>query len=300
VPSWGIIGSESNKEPRVRITKAVVTAAARNQHTLPLHTLFDRDGVQKSVLAIVVEEALRAGIEEIAVVVCPGDEEAFSESAGEHASRLRFIPQERPLGYGHAIYCARDFVGDTPFLHMVGDHVYVGGAKGCAQQLVEAAAVHSCSISGVQPTREHQLPFFGTIGGQRVPGVRDLYQIERVAEKPTPTVAEQSLMVPGLRAGHYLCFFGLHVLTPTVMELLARRIEEAAGGTVDFSPVLNELAQREKYLALEVEGRRYRVDVRYGLVTAQLALALSGQDREEVLTTLVELLAQRELDRSAG
>ncbi|HZO88331.1 MAG TPA: sugar phosphate nucleotidyltransferase [Chthonomonadaceae bacterium] len=281
----------------MKTTKAVITAAARKQRTLPLQTLIDRDGEQKSVLCIIVEEALRAGIEDICVVLYPGDEEAYREAAGDHAGRLRFVPQREPLGYGHAIYCAREFVGDAPFLHMVGDHVYVSGdGKGCALQLVEAAEAHACSVSGVQPTRENLLPYFGAVGGQRVPGTKSLYQIERVLEKPTPTEAEQSLMVPGLRAGHYLCFFGMHVLTPTVMEILERHVAaQGKQGGIQLSPVLAELAERERYLALEAQGRRYPVDVRYGLLTAQLALALSGQDREEVLTGLLELLAQREL-----
>jgi UTP--glucose-1-phosphate uridylyltransferase len=74
----------------------------------------------------------------------------------------------------------------------------------------------------VQPTRESLLPLFGAVGGQRIKGTNDLFQVERVIEKPTPTEAEQSLLVPGLRAGNYLCFFGMHVLSPLVMELLER------------------------------------------------------------------------------
>jgi UTP--glucose-1-phosphate uridylyltransferase len=148
----------------------------------------------------------------------------------------------------------------------------------------------------VQATRENQLPYFGVVGGQRVKGRMDLYQIERVVEKPTPTEAEQSLLVPGLRAGHYLCFFGMHILTPGVMELLHDQVHaQGRKGGVQLSPVLARLAQMEQYLALETRGKRYPVDVRYGLLTAQLALALSGRDRDEVLSGLCELLAQREL-----
>jgi UTP--glucose-1-phosphate uridylyltransferase len=115
-----------------------------------------------------------------------------------------------------------------------------------------------------------------------------------VIEKPTPTEAELRLIVPGLRAGHYLCFFGMHVLTPTVMDILAQLVAEAGDrGGVTLSSALAALAAREKYLALEEHARRYDVGVKYGLLTAQLALAFSGRDREEVLAQLVELLAQR-------
>ncbi len=282
----------------MHITKAVITAAGRKQRTLPLQTLIDRDGVQKSVLRIIVEEALRAGVEEICVVVCPGDEAPYAEAAGDHAGRLRFVQQKAPLGYGHAVYCAKGFVNDEPFLHLVGDHLYVSrGAKGCAQQLVEVAQAESCAVSAVQASRERLLPYYGTVGGRRVPGHQNLYLIDDVIEKPTPTEAEQRLMVPGLRAGHYLCFFGMHVLTPLVMEILERRVAEAGdAGSVDLSGALAELARRERYLALEAQGWRYDVGVRYGLLTAQLALALSGKDRDEVLSQMLELLALRELN----
>ena len=228
-------------------------------------------------------------------MVCPGDEEAFRAAAGEHADRLQFVTQNEPRGYGHAVFCARDFVKDQPFLHMIGDHIYISNSgNSCAEQLVAAAESNACAVSGVQPTRETLLPFFGAVGGQRVKGTQDLFLVDQVIEKPTPTQAEQTLLVPGLRTGHYLCFFGMHILTPLVMELLDRQLT-ASRGPVLLSPVLNELARHERYLALESHGRRYPLDVRYGLLTAQVALALSGQDREEVLAGLCELLAQRQL-----
>lgn len=281
----------------MKITKAVITAAGRKQRTLPLQTLIDRDGTEKSVLGIILEEVLRAGVEEICVVVHPGDETAYAAVAGDHAGRLHFVYQETPLGYGHAIYCAKAFVGADPFLHLVGDHLYVSrGETGCARQLVEIAQTEVCAVSAVQATRESLLPYYGTVGGRRVAGRSDLYRLETVIEKPTPTEAEQRLIVPGLRAGHYLCFFGMHVLTSTVFDILGQHIESAGTqGGVTLSAALAELAQREQYLALEIHDWRYDVGVKYGLLTAQLALALSGQDRDEVLSKLLELLAGREL-----
>lgn len=281
----------------MKITKAVITAAGRKQRTLPLQTLIDRDSAEKSVLGIIVEETLRAGVEEICVVVRPGDEAAYAAVAGDHAGRLHFVQQQDSLGYGHAIYCAKEFVGGDPFLHLVGDHLYVSRTEmGCAQQLVDVAQAENCAVSAVQATRESMLPYYGAVGGSRVPGRADLYRVETVIEKPTPTTAEQRLIVSGLRAGHYLCFFGMHVLTPTVLDILGRQIEAAgAAGGVTLSSALAELAQREQVLALEKQDWRYDVGVKYGLLTAQLALALNGQDRDEVLSRLLELLAVREL-----
>jgi UTP--glucose-1-phosphate uridylyltransferase len=279
----------------MRIAKAVITAAAPYQRRLPLQTLVDRDGCVKSVLQIIAEEALSAGVEDIAVVVCPGDEEDYAESAGGAAARLQFVPQDQPRGYGYALWCARSYVGDAPFLHFVSDHLYVGRApRRAAQVLVETAAAESCSVSAVQATRENMLAYYGTVGGRRVPQREGLYEIERVIEKPTPTEAEQTLLVPGLRAGHYLCFFGMHVLTPAVMELLDEEVRApAVPGPIHLSTALARLSGREKHLALELPGRRYNVGVTYGLFMAQLALALEGDRRQEVLAQMVELLAER-------
>lgn len=281
----------------MKVTKAIITAAARNQRALPLQTLVDRDGAQKSVLRIIAEEAVRAGVDDICVIVCPGDEAAYTASAGDVPARLTFIPQHEPLGYGHAIYCARDFVGDQPFLHLVGDHLWVSHTtQGCAEQLLDVAEAEACAVSAVQASRETLLPHFGAVGGRRVQGRQDLYTVEDVIEKPTPTEAEQRLLAPGLRAGHYLCFFGMHVLSPTVMAILAHQVAEG-GRNVQLSPALAELASKERYLALERRWWRYDVGEQYGLLTAQLALALSGKDREAVLSRLLELLAQRAMQQ---
>jgi UTP--glucose-1-phosphate uridylyltransferase len=285
----------------VKITKAVITAAAEAQRALPLQTLIDRDGEEKTVLRIIVEQALTAGMEEICVVTWPGDEARYAQAVGKHAGHTRFIAQPLPLGYGHAIYCARAFTGGEPFLHLVGDHLYVSStASSSARSLVELAEAEQCAASAVQPTRENLLPNFGAVGGRRVAGSNGVYRVDTVIEKPTPTEAEQRLIVPGMRAGYYLCFFGVHVLTPAVMEILERRIEEGSRAGLTLSAVLAELARREQYLAVEATGRRYDLGVRYGLLSAQLALALSGSERTEVLANLCELLADRELASTAA
>jgi UTP--glucose-1-phosphate uridylyltransferase len=279
----------------MRIRKAVITAASRGQRTLPLQTLIDRDGQQKSVLTILLEEIVRARIDEICVVVLPGDEVPYAQVAGEHAGRLRFVAQTEPAGYGHAVLCARSFTGNDPFLHLVGDHLYIGnGEKALSERLVEVAEAEECSVSAVQATRESLLPYFGAVGGSKAHGRQGQYRVDLVLEKPTPTQAEQQLIVPGLRAGHYLCFFGMHVFTPAVMDILSRLDATRNGQSLSLSAALAELAGREQYIALELGGRRYDVGARYGLLWAQLALALSGQDKEEVLARLIELFATRE------
>lgn len=281
----------------MKLKKAVITAAGKGQRTLPLQTLVDRDGVQKSALQVIIEEILSAGINDICIVVQPGDQTTYASAAGEHARRLQFVEQGNPMGYGHAIYCAKPFTGEDAFLHLVGDHLYVSRDKHttCAQQLAEVAAAEDCAVSAVQATREFLLPNYGVAGGKRLAGTTPLYAIDTVIEKPTPTQAEQSLIVSGLRAGYYLCFFGMHVLTPGLMDILGQQVNAMPDNNknIQLSGALGELCRRERTLAFEVHGQRYDIGVKYGLLTAQLALALDGNDRAEVLTQLVELLAQK-------
>jgi len=285
----------------MQIKKAVITVAGPNQRTLPMQTLFDQSGNERSVLSFIVGEALSAGISQICLVVRPGDEDAYSKLIEKDAVRVTFACQSEPRGYAHALYCARDFAGDEPFLHLVGDHIYVsGGGHGCAARVVEAASLAGCAISAVQVTRENLLLLYGAVGGQPIAGKPGFYRVDTVIEKPSLTLAEQHLVVPGLRSAQYLCFFGMHVLTPAIFDILSTMLGNPAIGRISLSSALAVLAEREQYLAMVQNGQRFDVGVKYGLFTAQLALALNGQDRDDVLAQLLTVLASREMITTRG
>jgi UTP--glucose-1-phosphate uridylyltransferase len=275
------------------VQKAVITAADPRKRKLPLQTLIDKNGLEKTFLELLIEEVVAAGIHDIGVVVVPGDEVSYGQAIGEHARNVAFIHQDEPLGYGHALYCAHDFTGSEAFLHLVGDHLYVNrGDDAAARHVVEFAKKQGCAVSTVQATREHLITRFGVVGGKRLQGTTDVYQVERVIEKPTPTEAEQKLLVPGLRAGSYLCFFGMHVLTGSLMEILGDQLEGDQRYSV--SAALNLLARSEQYLALEKDDLRYDLGEKYGLLKAQLALALHGTERDRILNELVGFFATKD------
>lgn len=271
--------------------KAVITAAAPAQHHILDQTLITHDGKRTRMIEFLLE--LVDGVaDQTAFIIPAGSSDAYRPLLDETGQRVVLIEQKEPQGYAHAIFAAREFVGNNSFLHMVGDHFYLAGkqpAKTLVESLVEIHRRQSCSVSAVQPTRESLLPYFGAIGGKAVPNDGPkLYQIDKVIEKPTPTEAERELWAAGLRQGHYLCFFGMHVFTPTVMDILAERF--AAGErTPSFSQALGILAKRERYLAAILPGSRIDIGSKYGLLQAQLALGLGGPDREEVLSMLLEL-----------
>ena len=273
--------------------KAVVTAASPTEYHLPLQTLVDSEGVAKTALAIILDDLFASGIDSAAVVIYPGTRDIFLRATGEHADRLTLIEQEAPRGYGHAVWSAQEFTGDDPFVLLVGDHLYLSNdGPSCVSQMLKVAAGHEGCISAVNPTHESQLRYYGAVAASRAPASPSLFEVHDVIEKPTPTLAEQELIVPGLRAGNYLCFFGMHLLTSRVMEHLGQevtRIEE--GQKLGLSPTLAVIAAEKKYLAVELAGQRFNIGERYGLLRAQLSLALAGPHRDEVLTDIIEITA---------
>src|SRR5919202_1582107 len=167
----------------MKVRKAVITAAARGERLYPVADtiqkamlpVIDIDGLHKPVIQAIAEEAFLSGIEEICVVCAPGDGERYINAftslrdnlvksfksvdwAKEEADkiynlirRVQFTEQPEPLGYGHAVYCAKEFVNDEPFLLLLGDYLYVSNLtnKRCASQLIELAMQENCSVSAV-------------------------------------------------------------------------------------------------------------------------------------------------------
>lgn len=273
--------------------KAVVTAASPAESHLPLQTLVDPEGVSRPALEILLDDLFAAGLESAAVVIQPGTREAYLRAAGPHAGRLTLIEQTEPRGYGHAVWTARDYTGDDPFVLLVGDHLFLSRREeSCVGQLLAVAEKHDGCVSGVQATHESQLHLYGTVGGRRVPSAPSVLEVATMVEKPTPTLAEQDLFISGLRAGNYYCFFGIHALTPAVMRRLDHEVAALADdGTLGLTPTLAAMARSEKYLAVEIDGQRFNIGERYGLLRAQLSLALAGPHRDEVLTLLIGITA---------
>lgn len=316
----------------MRIKKAVITAAARGERLYPVADtiqkamlpIIDIDGLHKPVIQIIAEEAFSSGIEELCVICAPGDGERYlsafaslrdnlvksfkgvdwakeeAEKIDQLLSRVQFAEQEEPLGYGHAVYCARDFVNNEPFLLLLGDYLYVSNLlqKRCAAQLIELASLENCSVSAVNPTIEHQIGRYGTLTGKQLAGSAGVYQIDKIIEKPSLSVAELELQTPGLRVGYYLCFFGMHVFTPAIFDILEKHVARD-GSNILLTPALQELAETDKYLAQEVKGNRYDLSKKLGWLQAQIALGLAGQAHDETLTSMVDLLAEANSRKSS-
>ncbi|MFC1641297.1 sugar phosphate nucleotidyltransferase [Myxococcota bacterium] len=274
--------------------KAVIPMAGPAHWDLPLQQITTGEGRTEHVAALHIEELLAAGVGQVALVTRPGSRPLFLQLTERFGDSVVLIEQPEPRGFGHAVLCAERWVGGEPFLLQVCDHVFITyAAESCTRQLMAVALREGCCVSAVQATRESQLPYFGAIGGQRIGGQEPLYLVETLLEKPTPTVAEERCLVSGLRLGTYLAFFGVHALTPSVfVQLHAHQATLRKGEHLGLTESLAEVALREKYLALEVAGHRVDLEGPFGLLRAQLALALHGPRRDEVLALILEEVAK--------
>jgi UTP--glucose-1-phosphate uridylyltransferase len=321
----------AGKEIRVaKVRKAVITAAGKGTRQYPASTavqkemfpMVDRDGLTKPVIQIIGEEAIDSGIEEICIITQPGEEAAYrdyfrrldddmvksfrgkdwaileSEKLGAFGERLHFAEQHSPEGFGHAVYQAREFVGDEPFLLLLGDHVYISDIKDrCARQLIKIYEQYLLeAVTGVQPTLEKMLHLFGTIRGNPIEPARGIYKAELIVEKPSIERARGELVTPGLPAGNYLAHFGMHVFGPRIFDSLEYLIKNdlREKGEIQLTAAQEHLRQNsDKYWCVVTQGQRYDTGIPYGLMETQLALALNGVHRTEICEAIARILAMQ-------
>jgi UTP--glucose-1-phosphate uridylyltransferase len=313
-----------------KVRKAVITAAGRGTRQYPASTavqkemfpLVDRDGLTKPVIQIIGEEAIDSGIEQICIVTQPGEERLYreyfrrldddmvkafrgkdwaileSEKLGAFGERLHFAEQLAPEGFGHAVYQAKAFVGDEPFLLLLGDHVYISNtAQRCARQLIRVYEQYMLdAVTGVQPTVERLLHLFGVIRGGPVDPARGIYKAELIIEKPSIETARDRLATPGLPAGNYLAHFGMHVFSPRIFDSLEYLVRNNVRdkGEVQLTAAQEHLRQHtDKYWCVVTEGQRYDTGIPYGLMETQLALALNGVHRTEICEAIARILAMQ-------
>lgn len=311
-----------------KVRKAVITAAGRGTRMYPassavqkeMFPLVDRDGLTKPVIQIIGEEAIDSGIEEICIITQPGEEKLYreyfrrldddmvksfrgkdwaileSEKLAEFGERLHFAEQHSPEGFGHAVFQARKFVGDDPFLLLLGDHIYISDIKDrCARQLIRVYEQYMADVvTGVQPTVERLLHLFGVLRGQPIDPAKGIFKAELIVEKPSVELAREKLVTPGLPAGNYLAHFGMHVFTPRIFDsleyLIKNNIREK--GEIQLTAAQEHLRQSiDKYWCVIAQGQRYDTGIPYGIMETQLALALNGVHRAEICEAIARILA---------
>ncbi len=269
------------------VTKAVVPAAGLGTRHFPashavkkeLFPVVGPDGVARALFHYHLIELAAAGIERVCVVVQPGDEKPIRDylagpdaaylkrlakypALAAEAERMRafndvvtFAVQHEQEGYGHAVYQSRAFAAGDPVLLCLGDHLFRGGHR----ELI-AAAGHGRSVSAVNRIGPADLKGFGTIAGRRRPGEGRLIDVSLIIEKPDVATARAKLRVDGLAEDEFLGWFGMHLLTPGIYDVLGRMIRDDVRDSGEFQLTRAQELQRQQdgYLALEMtDARRF-------------------------------------------
>jgi len=278
--------------PQQKVHKAVIPAAGFGTRLFPatkatkkeLFPIVDKDGIAKPAILYIVEEAIEAGIEEVILVVQKNDLQFFQSFFREQISienynklpphfqqyshrlleigrKITFAIQENQEGFGHAVFAAREAVGDEPFLLMLGDHIYrSSNNRHCAGQLLDAYQLHGQSIVGMRRTLEEKIGNFGTITGVWLDD-GCLLNVTEFAEKPTLDYARTNLRVPGLEANEYLTVFGQYIIKPKLFDFLKEHIENNVRerGEFQLTSALDRLRQEDGFLGLVMDGQRFDI-----------------------------------------
>jgi UTP--glucose-1-phosphate uridylyltransferase len=239
-----------------KITKALIPAAGFGTRLFPatkaikkeLFPIVDRDGRAKPIVLIIIEEALSAGIEEVGIVVQKEDEKTFRDffqdppkkelfaklSAEDReycvylqeiGNKITFILQTQQEGYGHAVYCAKDWIKDEPFLLLLGDHIYRSDLKkSCAKQIVDLYHEFDKNIIGLTIMPANIIHKAGCITGTWQEN-NSLLGITQIYEKPTIEYAKRNLHTQGTNPDEFLGIFGIYALEAKIFQYLATEIE---------------------------------------------------------------------------
>jgi UTP--glucose-1-phosphate uridylyltransferase len=257
------------------LNKALIPVAGLGTRMLPISSavpkallpLVDPAGRVRPVVHFVLREAAAAGARQIVLMVAPGQEETFQaylqaarQAGDELPQEIRCVPAE-PRGFGYAVACGRPFVGDEPFMVLLGDHVQRAepGQPACAAQVAQAFRRRGgAAMIGVQPVGPDQLPLVGVTGGEPIEG--RLYRCRHFIEKPSLAQARALLATPGLPADRFLAHCGIYVFTAEIFDCLqAVAAGLAPGQELQLADAQNLLLKRrgQDHALCEVAGRAW-------------------------------------------
>jgi len=268
-----------------KVRKAVIPAAGFGTRMFPaskavkkeLFPIIDRDGRAKPIILAIVEEAIRGGIEEVGIVVQKGDRAVFSDffnSAPSYyeklspanqeycqylqdlGSKITLLIQEVQEGYGHGVYCAKEWVGNEPFLLLLGDHLYTSAIEtSCAGQMLQIYRQKNQSVIGLRPVYGSDICHYGCVSGSwESDGIVAAGQIY---EKPELNYARENLHIEGMAEDEFLAMFGMYVLEPVIFAYLEENIQNnfREKGEFQLTTCLARLRQEKGVTGYVVKGK---------------------------------------------
>lgn len=294
----------------MKIRKAIIPAAGLGTRFLPATKAMPKEMlpiVDKPTIQYIVEEAVASGIEDIIIVTGKGKraiedhfdnsfelEQNLSEKGkwdllnevrkSSEMADIHYIRQKEPRGLGHAIWCARKFIGNEPFAVLLGDDIVESDVP-CLKQMIDVYNFQKASVVGVQPVPWEEVSRYGIVDGTEI-GDR-VYQAKQLVEKP-----------PADKAPSNLAIMGRYILTPAIFDILEGQ-QEGVGGEIQLTDAISRLKETERIVAYHFDGVRHDVGEKLGFIKTTLHYALHNQElREDLLAYMADLLADKKIGLS--
>jgi len=289
----------------VKIKKAVIPAAGLGTRFLPATKAQPKEMlpiIDKPTIQYIVEEAVNSEIEEILIITGRNKraiEDHFDKNVelelelkkkgnGEllkivedisNLADIHYIRQKEPKGLGHAVYCAKTFVGNEPFAVLLGDDV-IDSEVPVLKQMIKVYEKYNCSIIGVQEVKREDAPKYGIIDAKPID--ERIYKVENLVEKPSIEEAPSNLAI-----------LGRYIITPKIFEIL-ENTKPGRGGEIQLTDALKGLLDYEVIYAYNFEGKRYDVGDKMGYLAATVEFALKREDLNgEFRNYLINLICKK-------
>lgn len=284
------------------VKKAIIPAAGLGTRFLPATKSQPKEMlpiVDKPTLQYIIEEAINSGIEEILIITGRNKksiEDHFDKSVEleleleqkgkqemlemvrdiANMVNIHYIRQKEPKGLGHAIHCAKSFIGDEPFAILLGDDI-VDNEIPCLKQLINAYDEYKTSILGVQEVAKEDTNKYGILD---VKHIEDrVYKVKDMVEKPDVDKAPSNIAI-----------LGRYIITPAIFDILENQ-EPGKGGEIQLTDALKTLGKQEAIYAYNFEGRRYDVGDKFGFLEATIDFALKRDNlRDDLLNYMEEIV----------
>jgi UTP--glucose-1-phosphate uridylyltransferase len=294
----------------MKIRKAIIPAAGLGTRFLPATKAQAKEMlpiVDKPTIQYIVEEAVASGIEEIIIIIGRGKkpiEDHFEKSyeleealLGKNQlalleqvqkiagmANIYYVHQREPKGLGHAILCAKSFIGNEPFAVLLGDDIILSETP-CLKQLTDVFEYYNSSVVGVQSVPEKDVSKYGIIKPKGSMIQPNLFNLELLVEKPKREEA------PSRNA-----IMGRYVLRPEIFDILATLSNNQGSNELQLTEAINELNKQQAVLAYNFEGNRYDIGDKVGWIKATMDFALQRDDiRDEILSYLEEVFLKENL-----
>ena len=287
-----------------KIRKAIIPAAGLGTRFLPATNAQPKEMlpiVDKPTLQYIIEECVASGIEEILIITGRNKksiEDHFDKSvelelelekSGKEEMlkmvrditdmiNIHFIRQKEPKGLGHAIHCAKTFVGDEPFAVLLGDDIVYNDEKPCLKQLIDCYNECGTSVLGVQTVDKSQDNKYGIVGGEQVS--ERVYKVSNLVEKPSPEEAPSNVAI-----------LGRYIITPRIFEIL-ETTAPGKGNEIQLTDALLTLVKEESMYAYDFEGKRYDAGDKLGYLQATVEYALRRPELKDDFMAYLKTITQ--------